>query len=85
MDDTAINARIDELEDEERRLRSDEQAVGERDPAALAADRDRLAAIKVELDRLWDLRRQRVARRRSGQDPDAASMRDAETVERYLS
>jgi hypothetical protein len=84
MDDGQINARIDELEEEERRLRVDEEAVGERDADALARDRERLAAIKVELDRLWDLRRQREALRRAGQDPDAASMRDAGTVERYL-
>ena len=84
MDDAAIRNRIEALEDEERRLRSDEAAVGERDPNALAVDRDRLAAIKVELDRLWDLLRQRTALRRAGEDPEQASLRDADTVERYL-
>lgn len=85
MDDSAIRDRIETLEDEERRLRTDEAAVGERDPAALAADRERLGAIKVELDRLWDLLRQRTALRRAGEDPERASLRDAETVRRYLS
>ena len=85
MDDGDIRARIEELEDEERRLRTDEAAVGERDPDALAADRRRLGEIKVELDQLWDLLRQRRALRRAGEDPDRASLRDARTVERYLS
>jgi hypothetical protein len=84
MDDSAIRDRIEALEEEERRLRSDEAAVGERDPAALAVDRERLDAIRIELDRLWDLHRQRKALRRAGEDPDRASMRDANTVERYL-
>ena len=44
----------------------------------------RLAEIKVELDRYWDLLRQRRARRRAGQDPEDASPRDADTVEHYL-
>ena len=44
----------------------------------------RLAEIKVELDRYWDLLRQRRARRRAGEDPDGASPRDADTVEHYL-
>jgi catechol 2,3-dioxygenase-like lactoylglutathione lyase family enzyme len=85
MDDASIRERIEQLEDEERRLRADEAAVGERDRDALEADRRRLSEIKVELDQLWDLLRQRRALRRAGEDPDRASMRDARTVERYLS
>ena len=84
MDDSAIRDRIEALEDEEHRLRADEAEVGERDASALAADRERLAAIKIELDRLWDLLRQRTALRRAGEDPERASLRDADTVERYL-
>ncbi len=84
MDDDQIRARIEALEDEERRLRADEATAAEHDPEGLAADRDRLAAVKVELDQLWDLLRQREALRRAGQDPDSASMRDAGTVEDYL-
>jgi hypothetical protein len=38
----------------------------------------------VELDRCWDLLRQRRARRAAGQDPDEAEVRDESTVERYL-
>ena len=44
----------------------------------------RLERIKVELDKYWDLLRQRRARERAGLDPDDASLRDANTVERYL-
>ena len=85
MDDEGIRARIEELEDEERRLRNDERKVadvGRRD--VLASDRARLAEIKVELNRLWDFLRQRQARRNAGQDPDDAKLRDAGTVENYL-
>jgi hypothetical protein len=40
--------------------------------------------VSVELDRCWDLLRQRRARRSAGQNPDEAHARDGETVERYL-
>ena len=85
MDDAQIRDRIEELEDEERRLRSQESAAAEvgRDDV-LAADRDRLAQIKVELDQLWDLLRRRKALRDAGEDPDTAALRDPGTVEGYL-
>lgn len=51
---------------------------------ALDTDRRRLEAVSVELDRCWDLLRQRRALRDAGQSPDAAEPRDADTVERYL-
>jgi uncharacterized protein DUF2630 len=38
----------------------------------------------VELDRCWDLLRQRRARRDAGQDPDLAEARPERTVEGYL-
>ena len=44
----------------------------------------RLSAIAVELDRCWDVLRQRRALRGAGGDPDDAGARDANTVERYL-
>jgi hypothetical protein len=43
-----------------------------------------LQAVEVELDRCWDLLRQRRALREAGSDPDAAHARDANTVEGYL-
>jgi hypothetical protein len=44
---------------------------------------DRLAEIKVELDRCYDLLHQREARRAAGLDPDEAELRSSEVVERY--
>jgi hypothetical protein len=44
----------------------------------------RLEEIRVELDRYWDLLRQRRARRSAGRDPEGASARDPDTVEHYL-
>jgi sigma54-dependent transcription regulator len=85
MDDETIQARIDELEQEERRLRNDEQASAEAGRTdVVGEDAGRLAAIKVELDQLWDLLRQRRALRNAGRNPDDAQLRDPETVERYL-
>jgi len=43
----------------------------------------RLKKINVELDRCWDLLRQRRALREFGRDPDDAEVRSASTVERY--
>ena len=47
------------------------------------AERERLGNINVELDRCWDLLRQRRARRNAGLDADEAEARDAGTVENY--
>lgn len=47
------------------------------------AEQQRLAAINVELDRYWDLLRQRRAHEEFGLDPSDTSMRDAGTVEGY--
>ncbi len=85
MDDAQIEARIDALEQEEKRLRKDEESQAEQGHTdAVGEDAGRLAAIKIELDQLWDLLRQRRALRSAGRDPDDAQMRDADTVERYL-
>jgi hypothetical protein len=85
MNDEQVQARIEELEDEERRLRSDERAAGDTESTdRVAADARRLAEIRVELDRLWDFLRQRRALRDAGQNPDEAQMRGAATVEGYL-
>jgi hypothetical protein len=85
LSDEQVQARIDELEQEEKRLRADEETAAEaKETAQVAGDARRLEAIKVELDRLWDYLRQRRALRDAGQDPDDAQMRDEDTVERYL-
>jgi Protein of unknown function (DUF2630) len=77
--DEQIQAQIDALEQERLKLRERE---GEADPT-LADDRARLEEIRVELDRLWDFLRQRVALRDAGRDPDEASERSADVVEKY--
>jgi hypothetical protein len=85
LSDEQVQARIDELEQEEQRLRADEEAAAEtKDDGQVAGDARRLAAIRVELDRLWDYLRQRRALRDAGQDPVDAQMRDERTVEGYL-
>jgi len=48
-------------------------------------ERLRLRQLEVELDRAWDLLRQREALRDAGLDPATAAERDASTVEGYLS
>ena len=47
------------------------------------AEKERLSAINVELDRYWDLLRQRRALREFGRNPDDAEVRPARTVENY--
>jgi uncharacterized protein DUF2630 len=85
MSDEQAHARIEELEQEERRLRRDERdAADVVEGDRIAADAQRLEAVRIELDRLWDYLRQRRALRDAGQDPDGAQIRDARTVERYL-
>jgi hypothetical protein len=83
MTDESISGRMERLVAEEHELRDREQAERE-DDEALAADRARLSEVAVELDRCWDLLRQRRALRSAGADPDDASTRDANTVEGYL-
>jgi hypothetical protein len=83
MSDDSIAARIERLVTEEHELRGREQADRPNDDA-LEADRERLSAVELELDRCWDLLRQRRAFREAGGDPDQATARDVDTVEHYL-
>ena len=80
MADEQISDRIEALVKEEHELLDRGGTQGGLDAEGHA----RLEAIKVELDRYWDLLRQRRARRRAGEDPEGASPRDADTVEHYL-
>ncbi len=82
MDDVQITDHIEALVAEEHSLISRESADNA-DAAALEADRERLDRISIELDRCWDLLRQRRALRDAGENPDKAQERDAGTVERY--
>ena len=82
MSDESIAARIERLVTEEQDLRRREQKDSP-EADALEADRERLRTVEVELDRCWDLLRQRRSREEFGLDPDDASPRGADTVERY--
>jgi hypothetical protein len=83
MSDESIAAKIESLVAEEQELRRREE--GDRKRAEqLEEDQARLQAVQVELDRCWDLLRQRRAREEFAQNPDEAQVRDADTVERYL-
>jgi hypothetical protein len=83
MSDESIAARIERLVAEERELRDAEQRDST-DVEKLEADKGRLDAVEVELDRCWDLLRQRRALREAGANPDDAQVREAGTVEGYL-
>jgi hypothetical protein len=82
MSDESITARIESLVAEEHQLRHREES-DRNDDTQLESDQRRLEAVEVELDRCWDLLRQRRAREEFGQNPDEAQARDADTVERY--
>jgi hypothetical protein len=82
MSDESIAARIERLVAEEHSLRQREEADSTSEDA-LESDRGRLRDVEVELDRCWDLLRQRRALRDAGGDPDRARARDADTVESY--
>ena len=82
MSDESVLNRIERLVAEEHSLTSREEADA-KSPETLEEDRRRLEQLSIELDRCWDLLRQRRARRDAGADPDDAHVRDADTVERY--
>lgn len=79
MNDKTIHEHIEELVAEEHQLyaKSDARKLSEH-------DRTRLAALNVQLDRYYDLLRQRRAKVEYGEDPDTAQMRSARTVESYV-
>ena len=83
MSDESIADRIERLVAEEHELRQREAADSSAEES-LEDDREKLHAVQVELDRCWDLLRQRRALRDAGADPKQAHARDEKTVEGYL-
>ena len=79
MSDVAVFDHINALSTEEEELFA--SATDGRGLTTEASQR--LADIKVELDRCYDLLHQRQARRAAGLDPDEAALRPVEVVERY--
>ena len=78
-EDREIIEHIDSLVAEEHALES-----RHREGQPLNVDeQQRMHALEVHLDQLWDLLRQRRARRDAGLDPDLASERGEGTVEGY--
>lgn len=73
-----IHAHIDDLVTEEHRLWELEASGNAGDD-----ERRRLAEIKVELDRYWDLLRRRRAAASVGADPDNIPLQSESTVENY--
>ena len=80
MDDTRISEHIEQLVAEEHRL-YEAHSEGE---GLAPAEHERLERIKLELDKYWDLLRQRRARERAGLDTDDASPCGDNTVDGYL-
>jgi hypothetical protein len=79
MNDVAVFDYINALSAEEEKL-----FASASDGSGLSTeDTERLAEIKVELDRCYDLLHQRQARRAAGLDPEEAELRPVEVVERY--
>ena len=78
MDEAGIHSRIEDLVSEEHELWQREAAGN-----ASEDDRRRLEDLKISLDQLWDLLRQRRALRDAGLDPGSAHERPPEVVERY--
>ena len=78
--DNAALSRINELVSEEKALREQLQH-GE---ISESEENKRLRQLEIELDRCWDLLRQRRALRETGGDPRDAAVRPANEVEGYL-
>ena len=74
-----VHAHIEELVAEEHRLWELEASGNSGEE-----ERRRLAKVKVELDRYWDLLRRRRAAASLGVNEDSVELRSEETVENYL-
>jgi Protein of unknown function (DUF2630) len=76
MDDKDIRSQIETLVEEERTIRNATEHTDEQ--------RARLRQIEEDRDQLWDLLRQRDAKRQYGENPDEAQARPEPQVENYL-
>ena len=76
MDEKDLFSRINELVDEEHKLREGAEHTDDQ--------RARLQQLEADLDQCWDLLRQRRAKRQYGENPDEAQARPEPQVENYL-
>jgi hypothetical protein len=76
MDEKDILSQISGLVAEEHELREGTDHTD--------TQRARMSELEGHLDQLWDLLRQRRAKRQYGEDPDEAGARPEPEVERYL-
>ena len=77
--DDQISGHIERLVEEEQALRArhaDGSGLSDEEQA-------RMEQLRVELDRYWDLLRQRRAREEFDADPDLADLRSGDEVENY--
>jgi hypothetical protein len=78
MSDASIHHQINELVEQEHRLRASLAEGGSDD------DRVALRHVEESLDQCWDLLRQREGRRDAGENPDDAKARPVQEVEGYI-
>ena len=79
MDDSDVQDHIEALVAEEHQL----FAAAEREGGHTPEEHSRLIEIRIELDRYWDLLRQRRAQEEFGLNPDSVQLRSADEVEHY--
>ena len=79
MRDVDVQNHIEALVAEEHEL----FAAAQREDGHTPEERSRLDEIRVELDRYWDLLRQRRAQEEFGFDPDTTHLRSADEVEHF--
>jgi Protein of unknown function (DUF2630) len=80
MDEKTIMGHIDELVDEEHRLRTAVQ----NGTLASEDERARLRTVEEALDQCWDLLRRRRSASDNGSNPDTVAARPVSEVEGYL-
>jgi hypothetical protein len=75
MTDKEVLDKIKDLLEEEHRLYSKDGLSD--------FEREEAEKLRVDLDRYWDLLRQRRALKEYGNNPDKATLRGTDTVENY--
>ena len=80
MNDSQLMSHITEMVNEEHHLTQ----LASQEGGLTPEQRARIQQIEVHLDQLWDLMRQRRARRDAGLKPEEAHERGESTVEHYL-